>query len=135
MIQQSAALLSIYGRRVPGRVVAKFPVQARWSENSTGKEVVVSGDTESIGPANAHVYLRMLPPVGSVIRLEIAAEQGPLVEVLAEVLRVERDPAQPLAALSIIDGQQKWEEIVWESALLLSTQRGNAEEDEEEFLN
>ncbi|MDQ3649743.1 MAG: hypothetical protein M3458_05570 [Acidobacteriota bacterium] len=96
------------------RVVARLPAQARWSEK--GKEVVVDGSTENVGTASAMVFLRPLPPVGSVILLQLIDGSRAPVEVKAEVIRVERDPSLPLAALSIISNQKQWQQAVWERA-------------------
>ncbi|MBA3715574.1 MAG: hypothetical protein H0W76_24485 [Pyrinomonadaceae bacterium] len=101
--------------RIPSsRVVARLPAQARWSEK--GKEVVVEGSTENVGTVSAMVFLRPLPPVGSIILLQLTDGSRASVEVKAEVIRVERDPALPLAALSIISNQKQWQQAVWERA-------------------
>ncbi|HNQ14621.1 MAG TPA: hypothetical protein PKM58_03600, partial [Pyrinomonadaceae bacterium] len=39
-----------------------------------------------------------------------------IIEVPTEVIRVERDPSQPLAALSIMENVKKWKQIVMVAA-------------------
>jgi hypothetical protein len=90
------------------RVLAQLPVRAKWKDKATGKEVSVDGITENIGETGALVNFRVLPPVGSEISLLVMDEKKKLIQVLAEVIRVERDPMKPLAALSVMQNIKKW---------------------------
>lgn len=92
------------------RVLAQLPVRAKWKDKTTGKEVSVDGVTENIGETGALVNFRVLPPVGSEVSLLVMDEKKKLVQVLAEVIRVERDPMKPLAALAIMQNIKKWKQ-------------------------
>ena len=97
-------------RRTPlhQRIMANFRVQASWIDKVTGKLILVEGLTENIGEASALVNLETLPPVGSEVSLRIIDEEMTLIEVPTEVIRVERDPSKPLAALSIVENLKNW---------------------------
>ncbi len=92
------------------RVLAQLPVRAKWKDKATGKEISVDGVTENIGETGALVNFRVLPPVGSEVSLLVMDEKKKLVQVLAEVIRVERDPMKPLAALAILQNIKKWKQ-------------------------
>jgi hypothetical protein len=105
-------------RRTPlhHRIMANFRVQASWIDKVTGKLVLVEGLTENIGEASALVNLETLPPVGSEVSLRIIDEEITLIEVPTEVIRVERDPSKPLAALSIVENLKNWRQNVMTAA-------------------
>lgn len=98
------------------RVLAQLPVRAKWKDKTTGKEVSVDGITENIGETGLLVNFRVLPPVGSEVSLLVMDEKKKLVQVLAEVIRVERDPMKPLAALSVMQNLKKWKQTAVKAA-------------------
>jgi hypothetical protein len=57
-----------------------------------------------------------LPSVGSRVLLEIQGEGGEKLQVTAEVLRIERNPGHPLAALQLLGETDEWRGLVWEPA-------------------
>jgi hypothetical protein len=59
---------------------------------------------------------RQLPQVGSRVRLEVLGESGERLQVVAEVLRIERHPGHPLAALQLLGETDEWKGLVWEPA-------------------
>src|SRR5690348_16156555 len=80
------------------RYVATFRVRAEWDSND-GVHVVAEGETENVGPAGTLIHLhRELPPVGGRVNLLVLGEHGEKLRVIADVLRVERNPAHPQAA-------------------------------------
>lgn len=93
-----------------GRIMASLAVEASWTDSETGKKISVNGMTENLGETSALINLETLPPVGSEIKLKIFDEDRKIVEVSALVIRVERDPGKPLAALSIAENLKKWKQ-------------------------
>ena len=80
------------------RYVAAFPVRAEW-DTSDGVHIVSEGETENVGPEGTLIHLqRDLPPVGSRVNLLVLGDDGEKLRVVAEVLRIERNPAHPQAA-------------------------------------
>lgn len=98
------------------RIMANLQVQASWIDKVTGKTVSVEGTTENIGETSALVNLNTLPPVGSAVNLRIFDEEKTLIEVPTQVIRVERDPGKPLAALSVIENLKTWKQSVIKAA-------------------
>jgi hypothetical protein len=98
------------------RITAKLRVQASWLDKVTGESVIVEGTTENVGESTALVNFDTLPTVGSEISLRIINEETTLIEASAEVIRVERDPRKPLAALSVLKNLTKWNEVVMMAA-------------------
>jgi hypothetical protein len=94
------------------RVMANLRVQASWIDKVTGKMVSVEGTTENVGEAGALVNLTTLPPVGSEVSLRVIDDEKTLIEVPTEVIRVERDPGKPLAALTVVENLKKWKQTV-----------------------
>ena len=90
------------------RIMANLTVQASWKDAESGNTVSVNGYTENLGESSALVNLETLPPVGSEVKLKIFDEDKTIIEVPTEVIRVERDPSKPLAALSVLDNLKKW---------------------------
>ena len=90
------------------RIMASLPVQASWVDSATGKTVSVEGLTENLGENSALVNLDVLPPVGSEVLLRIFDEEKTIIEVPTQVIRVERDPSKPLAALSVLENVKNW---------------------------
>ena len=105
------------------RYVVSLPVRAEWDDKGSGEHVVVEGETENVGPAGALVHLHQLPDVGSRVQLAVLDEEEgrTKVQAAAEVLRVERNPAQPLAALQLMNASDEWRGLVWEHAAYLSS--------------
>ena len=110
-------------QRTGPRYVVSLPVRAEWDDAGSGEHIVVEGETENVGPAGALVHLHHLPDVGSRVQLAVLdeVEGATKVRAAAEVLRVERNPAQPLAALQLINATDEWRGLVWEHAAYLSS--------------
>ena len=92
------------------RILANLPVQASWVDEASGETISVMGLTENIGESSALVNLERLPSVGSRVKLRLIDEDKTIIEIPTEVIRVERDPGKPLAALSVVDNLKKWKE-------------------------
>ncbi|MCA1624468.1 MAG: hypothetical protein LC768_13410 [Acidobacteria bacterium] len=92
------------------RIMANLPVQASWVDLESGKTVFVNGLTENLGENSALVNLDTLPPVGCEVKLRIFDEEKIIIEVPTHVIRVERDPSKPLAALSVMENLKKWKQ-------------------------
>lgn len=99
---------SSYKSPLHHRILANLPVQASWTDSESGKTVRVDGMTENLGENSALVNLETLPPVGSHVKLRIMEEDKPIIEVATRVIRVERDPGKPLAALTVLENIKKW---------------------------
>jgi hypothetical protein len=112
------------------RYLASLLVRAEW-DTEEGKHVVAEGTTENVGPEGALVHLqRELPDVGSRVQLMVLNEEGQKLQVVTEVLRLERNAAHPLAALQLLDAPEEWRGLVWEPAAPRITQP-EMEEDED----
>ena len=98
------------------RIMANLRVQASWIDKVTGKMVSVEGTTENVGETSTLVNLTTLPPVGSEVNLRVLDEETTLIEVPTEVIRVERDPSKPLAALTVMENLKKWNQTVMTAA-------------------
>ena len=97
------------------RYLASLEVKAEWDAN--GEHVIAEGITENVGPEGTLVHLpRQLPDVGSRVRLEVLGEGGERLQVIAEVLRIERNPGHPLAALQLLGETDEWKGLIWEPA-------------------
>jgi hypothetical protein len=102
--------------RTGPRYLASFEVRAEWDEPD-GDHVVAEGVTENVGPEGTLIHLpRKLPAVGSRVVLEVHGEDGKRLEVVAEVLRIERNPSHPLAAFSLVGETEEWKGLIWEPA-------------------
>jgi PilZ domain-containing protein len=98
------------------RYLVSFEVRAEWDEPG-GIHVMSEGTTENVGPEGTLVHLpRKLPDVGSRVRLEVQGEDGRKLQVIAEVLRIERNPGHPLAALQLLGETDEWRGLIWEPA-------------------
>lgn len=98
------------------RYVHAFPIRAEWDTNE-GAHVVAEGETENVGPEGTLVHLqRDLPPVGGRVSLRVISDTGQTLSVVAEVLRIERNPARPQAALQVLGETDEWRGLVWEEA-------------------
>jgi hypothetical protein len=97
------------------RYLVSFEVRAEWDDPDG--HVIAQGTTENVGPEGTLVHLpRGLPQVGSRVRLEIQGEDGRKLQVIAEVLRIERNPGHPLAALQLLGETDEWKGLIWEPA-------------------
>jgi hypothetical protein len=100
--------------RTGPRYLASLLVRAEW-ETEEGKHVIAEGTTENVGPEGALVHLeRELPDVGSRVQLVVLNEEGQKLQVVTEVLRLERNAAHPLAALQLLSAEEEWRGLVWE---------------------
>jgi hypothetical protein len=98
------------------RYLASLEIKAEWDEPS-GNHVIAEGTTENVGPEGTLIHLpRHLPDVGSRVRLEVHGEGGERLQVVAEVLRIERNPGHPLAALQLLGETDEWKGLIWEPA-------------------
>ena len=98
------------------RYLAAFVVRAEWDEPG-GAHILSEGTTENVGPEGTLVHLpRKLPEVGSRVRLEVQGEDGHKLQVVAEVLRIERNAGHPLAALQLLGETDEWRGLIWEPA-------------------
>ena len=105
------------------RYVAYFPVRAEWDDEESGTHVIAEGQTENVGPSGALVHLERLPRVGGRVQLSVlededdaGAARAEKLRTVAEVLRVERNPAQPLAALQLVNASDEWQGLVYTPA-------------------
>ena len=122
------------------RYLVSFEVRAEWDEPG-GTHVMSEGVTENVGPDGTLVHLpKGLPDVGSRVRLEVQSENGKKLKVIAEVLRIERNPGHPLAALQLLGETAEWKGLIWEPAAPRVTAPPPAtvdeeDEEEDEFTN
>jgi hypothetical protein len=107
---------SSYRSPVHGRILANMPVRASWVDSESGEKIVVDGLTENVGENSTLVNLDVLPPVGSEVKLRLLEEDKSIIEVQTEVIRVERDPSKPLAALSVVQNLKKWKQVALTAA-------------------
>jgi hypothetical protein len=120
--------------RTGPRYLASLLVRAEW-DTEEGKHIVAEGTTENVGPEGALVHLqRELPDVGSRVQLSVLNEEGQKLQVVTEVLRLERNAAYPLAALQLLDALEEWRGLVWEPAAprVAQTDAGDEEDAEED---
>jgi len=114
------------------RYLVSFEVRAEWDEPD-GSHTGVQGTTENVGPEGTLVHLpRQLPAVGSTVRLEVQGEDGQKLQVIAEVLRIERNPGHPLAALQLLGETNEWKGLIWEPAAPRVSAPAPPVEDEDE---
>lgn len=98
------------------RYLVTFEVRAEWDEPG-GAHILSEGTTENVGPEGTLVHLpKRLPDVGSRVRLEVQGGDGKKLQVIAEVLRIERNPGHPLAALQLLGETDEWRGLIWEPA-------------------
>ena len=118
--------------RTGPRYLVNLPVRAEWDDDESGRHVVAEGETENVGPEGALVHLHELPNVGSRIQLYVTGEKGLQLQAVAEVLRLERNPAQPLAALQLLDATDEWRGLVWEPAAPRARDGSKGADDDED---
>src|ERR1041385_1445047 len=124
--------LNFTEQRTGPRYLVHISVRAEWDDERSGEHVVVEGATENIGPPGALVHLERLPDAGSLVPLIVPDAEGRTLETVAEVLRLERNPVQPLAALQLLGETDEWRGLVWEPAAIKERE---AHEDYEEYEN
>lgn len=107
---------SSYKTPLHHRIIASMPVKASWVDAESGETISVEGLTENVGESSALVNLETLPPVGSEVRLKIMEENKTIVDVMTQVIRVERDPSKPMAALSVLENMKKWKNTAMAAA-------------------
>lgn len=118
--------------RTGPRYLAALEVRAEWDAED-GTHYVADGTTENVGPEGALIHLqRELPDVGSRVQLRVLSEEGEKLSVVTEVLRLERNPGHPLAALQLINGSEEWRGLVWEPARPQVTRPADDDEDGDE---
>lgn len=122
----------LYEQRTGPRYMVHINVRAEWDDERSGEHVVVEGETENIGPQGALVHLERLPDVGSRVNLIVPNAEGRVLEAVAEVLRLERNPVQPLAALQLLGETDEWRGLVWEPA---GIKEREADEDYSDYEN
>jgi hypothetical protein len=113
------------------RIMANLQVQASWFDAESGETIFVNGMTENLGENSALINLETLPPVGSEVILRIIDEEKTIIEVPTQVIRVERDPSKPLAALSVLENLKKWKQIALTAAQTWVTRHWQLNYDEE----
>ncbi|CAN5601942.1 hypothetical protein BH18ACI1_BH18ACI1_22490 [soil metagenome] len=111
--------------------MASLTVQASWVDAESGNTIFVEGMTENLGENSALVNLNILPPVGSEVKLRIYDEEKTIIEVPTQVIRVERDPSKPLAALSVLENLKKWKQNALTAAQTWVTRNWQLNYDEE----
>jgi PilZ domain len=121
---------NITEQRSGPRYMVHINVRAEWDDEKSGEHVVVEGETENIGPAGALVHLERLPDVGSRVQLIVPDAAGTTLQTVVEVVRLERNPVQPLAALYVVGETDEWRGLVWEPA---GIREQEADEDYEEY--
>jgi hypothetical protein len=98
------------------RYLATIEVRAEWDEPDGG-HVITEGVTDNVGPEGTLLHLpRKLPQVGSRVVLEVQSETGQRLQVIGEVLRIERNPIHPQAAVSLLGETDEWRGLIWEPA-------------------
>lgn len=124
------------------RYLVTFEVRAEWDEPG-GAHILSEGTTENVGPEGTLVHLpKRLPDVGSRVRLEVQSEDGKKLQVIAEVLRIERNPGHPLAALQLLGETDEWRGLIWEPAaprvatpVVTESEEEEESEEEDELTN
>jgi hypothetical protein len=115
------------------RYLAVFPVRAEW-DTDDGKHVVAEGETDNVGPEGTLIHLHdQLPPVGGRVNLLVLGEEGEKLRVIAEVLRIERNPVHPQAALQLLGETDEWRGVVWEQAAIQVATADEGDEDYDDF--
>ena len=124
---------SIVENRSGPRYVATFPVRAEW-DTDDGSHVVSEGETDNVGPEGTLIHLqRDLPPVGGRVNLLVLGDDGEKLRVIAEVLRIERNPAHPQAALQLLGETDEWRGVVWEQAAKQASTANDDGDDYDDF--
>lgn len=131
MAQHVEYSTSSYKTPLHHRILANMPVQVSWVDSASGETVNVEGMTENVGENSTLVNLETLPPVGSSVRLRVMEENKTIIDVATQVIRLERDPSKPLAALSVLENLKKWKSTVMSAAEKWVTRHWQLNYDEE----
>lgn len=118
-------------KRFSERYAVFLPVKVQWKDEK-GEEVIEEGRTEHIGQTGVLVHLlRRLPEVGTEVDLTVSENDSKeLAKVKAQVLRLERNAADPKCTLLLTEASKEWEEKVWQyAAKLVSSSEEEPEED------
>lgn len=98
------------------RILARLQARVSWKDETSEENISILGTTENVGETTALVNLDVLPKVGSFVKLRLLDEDKTIVESIAEVIRVERDPGKPQAALSIVKNLRSWKDMALTAA-------------------
>ena len=113
------------------RYVHAFPIRAEW-DTDDGIHIVAEGETDNVGPEGTLVHLqRDLPPVGGRVSLLVLGDDGEKLRVIAEVLRIERNPSHPQAALQLLGETDEWRGLVWEEAAIKMSEADDDYDDDD----
>jgi hypothetical protein len=113
------------------RYVHAFPIRAEW-DTTDGIHIVAEGETDNVGPEGTLIHLqRDLPPVGSRVNLLVLDDTGEKLRVIAEVLRIERNPSHPQAALQVLGETNEWRGLVWEEAGIKMSEADESYDDDD----
>ena len=113
------------------RYVHAFPIRAEW-DTDDGIHIVAEGETDNVGPEGTLVHLqRDLPPVGGRVSLLVLGDDGEKLRVIAEVLRIERNPSHPQAALQVLGETDEWRGLVWEEAAIKMSEADDDYDDDD----
>jgi hypothetical protein len=113
------------------RYIHAFPIRAEWDTND-GIHIVAEGETDNVGPGGALIHLqRELPPVGGRVNLLVLGDGGEKLRVIAEVLRIERNPSHPQAALQVLGETDEWRGLVWEEAGIKMSEADHSYDDDD----
>ena len=122
---------SVVENRAGQRYIHAFPIRAEWDTND-GDHIVAEGETENVGPEGTLVHLQNnLPPVGGRVNLRVLDDKGEKISVIAEVLRIERNPVRPQAALQLLGETDEWRGLVWEEAGVRMSQADDIYDEDE----
>jgi hypothetical protein len=122
---------SLVDNRAGQRYIHAFPIRAEWDTND-GDHIVAEGETENVGPEGTLVHLQNnLPPVGGRVNLRVLDDTGEKISVIAEVLRIERNPVRPQAALQLLGETDEWRGLVWEEAGVRMSQADEVYDEDE----
>ncbi len=122
---------SSYKTPLHHRIIANLPIQASWIDSTSGERIMIDGTTENVGENSTLVNLEVLPPVGSSVTLNILDEDKSIIEVSTQVIRVERDPSKPLAALTVLENLKNWKKVAMTAAENWVTRNWHLNYDEE----
>ena len=113
------------------RYVHAFPIRAEW-DTDDGIHIVAEGETDNVGPEGTLVHLqRDLPPVGGRVSLLVLGDDGEKLRVIAEVLRIERNPSHPQAALQLLGETDEWRGLVWQEAAIKMSEADDDYDDDD----
>ncbi|MEJ7700314.1 MAG: hypothetical protein WKF71_11805 [Pyrinomonadaceae bacterium] len=91
--------------------MASLTVEASWTDAESGEKISVNGMTENLGRERARSSIwKFCRRSEAKFSLRIFDEEKTIIEVPTQVIRVERDPSKPLAALSIVENLKKWKQ-------------------------